>query len=59
MKKMFNAVAEVAGGAVVKQLYTISYKIASNNVIYLALLHLIILLNNYPELKLNKNVTIH
>lgn len=58
MKKMFNAVAEVAG-AVVKQLYTISYKIASNNVIYLALLHLIILLNNYPELKLNKNVTIH
>lgn len=58
MKKMFNAVAEVAG-AVVKQFYTISYKIASNNVIYSALLHLIILLNNYPELKLNKNVTIH
>ena len=41
----------------VKQAYTISDKIAANNMMDLALSRLIVLMNNYPELKSNQNVT--
>ena len=52
---VFTTVAEA--GAAVKQAYTISDKIAANNMMDLALSRLIVLMNNYPELKSNKNVT--
>ncbi len=52
---LVNVVKEA--GAVVKQAYTISDKIAANNMMDLALSRLIVLMNNYPELKSNKNVT--
>ncbi len=54
-EEVFTAVAEA--GAAVKQAYTISDKIAANNMMDLALSRLIVLMNNYPELKSNKNVT--
>ena len=41
----------------VLKLYTISDKIAANNMMDLALSRLIVLMNNYPELKSNKNIT--
>ena len=52
---VFTAVAEA--GAAVKQAYTISEKIAANNMMDLALSRLIVLMNNHPELKSNANVT--
>lgn len=54
-EEVFTAVAEA--GAAVKQAYTISDKIAANNMMDLTLSRLIVLMNNYPELKSNKNVT--
>lgn len=54
-EEVFTAVAEA--GAAVKQAYTISDKIAANNMMDLALSRLVVLMNNYPELKSNKNVT--
>ena len=54
-EEVFTAVAEA--GAAVKQAYTISDKIAANNMMDLALSRLIVLMNNYPELKSNQNVT--
>lgn len=54
-EEVFTAVAEA--GAAVKQAYTVSDKIAANNMMDLALSRLIVLMNNYPELKSNKNIT--
>lgn len=54
-EEVFAAVAEA--GAAVKQAYTISDKIAANNMMDLALSRLVVLMNNYPELKSNQNVT--
>lgn len=54
-EEVFTAVAEARSA--VKQAYTISDKIAANNMMDLALSRLIVLMNNYPELKSNQNVT--
>ena len=54
-EEVFTAVAEA--GAAVKQAYPLSDKIAANNMMDLALSRLVVLMNNYPELKSNKNVT--
>lgn len=54
-EEVFTAVAEAVSA--VKQAYTISDKIAANNMMDLALSRLIVLMNNYPELKSNQNVT--
>lgn len=54
-EEVFTAVAEA--GAAYKHAYTISDKIAANNMMDLALSRLTVLMNNYPELKSNQNVT--